>query len=217
MKKPLLAAVAWVLMLLLSFGQSEELPDLDLDGELDLAALEYSASQGDISAQYRLGSVFHLGLLIATDRKGEKKGMRVPKDYPKAFTWYRKAADRGHAGAQCGIADMYHSGQGVPRNDIEAAKWYRRAASQGSWLAQYNLGLMYRKGEGVRQDFVSAYVWLNVAAVRQEVRLAEAEDGRWNAAKHRDDLSKQMTADQVAEAQRLSTELYNRIESSKQN
>jgi len=214
MKHPILAAVAWALMLPLSFGEIEDLPDLDLDGEIALAALEYSASQGDISAQARLGSVYHLGLFIATDSKGQKKGMRVPKDYPKAFKWYRKAADRGHAGAQNSVAEMYHSGKGVPRNDIEAAKWYRRAASQGIWLAQYNLGLMYRKGEGVSQDYVNAYVWLNVAAARQRVWLAEAEDGRWNAAKHRDDLGKQMTADQVAEAQRLSRELYNRIESS---
>ena len=52
MKQPILAAVAWALMLPLSFGQSEDLPDLDLDGDLDLAALEYSANQGDISAKH---------------------------------------------------------------------------------------------------------------------------------------------------------------------
>ena len=45
--------------------------------------------------------------------------------------------------------------------------------------------------------------------------VVEDLDLPWNAAKERDRLSKQMTAEQVAESQKLSRELYNRIESSK--
>ena len=100
-----------------------------------------------------LGSVFDLGLLMATDSKGEKKGMKVPKDYPKAFKWYRKAADRGHAEAQCGIADMHHSGQGVPRNDIEVA--YRRNdlfERRRALMQQWAVFLAGAEKKGIRFD-----------------------------------------------------------------
>ena len=100
---------------------------------------------------------------------------------------------------------MYAKGKGVLEDDREAVKWTRKAAEQGGASAQNNLGVMYQNGEGVPKDYVKAYAWWIRAAAQGEEDAIEAKDL----------LRKEMTAEQVAEAQNLSAELYNRIESSK--
>jgi TPR repeat protein len=73
---------------------------------------------------------------------------------------------------------------------------YETAADKGDAFAQMQLGLRYAKGEGVTQDYVQAHKWVNLAAV----------GGDAEAAKSRDVFAKLMTAEQVAEAQRLARE-----------
>ena len=135
------------------------------------------------------------------------QGQGVPQDYAEAIRWYRRAADQGQAGAQQGAAAaqfnlgvMYHEGRGVPQDYAEAIRWYRRAADQGQAGAQFNLGLMYRDGQGVPQDYVPAHKWFNLAAAR-----ATGNDNE-KFAKARDAVAAKMTADQIAEAQRLARE-----------
>jgi TPR repeat protein len=91
---------------------------------------------------------------------------------------------------------MYDVGEGVPEDDAEAVRWYRLSAEQGYAKAPYNLGLMYGKGEGVPQDYVQAHMWFNLAAAQ----------GDADAAKNRDIVAKNMTPDQIAEAQKLARE-----------
>ena len=55
------------------------------------------------------------------------------------------------------------------------------------------------------RDYVEAYIWANLAAAQ----------GGGESIKFKDWLRKKITADQVAEAQKLAAELYKRIESSK--
>ena len=81
----------------------------------------------------------------------------------------------------------------------------RKAAERGDAKAQMRLGGAYAKGKWVPQDLVKAYAWLNLAAA-QGSKLAVAV---------RDKLRPKMTAKQVAEAQKLATELWDRIESPK--
>ena len=73
----------------------------------------------------------------------------MPKDDAEAVSWFRKAAEQGHAGAQYNLGLKYARGEGVPKDDAEAVSWYRKAAEQGHAGAQFNLGLMYARGEGV--------------------------------------------------------------------
>jgi len=75
-------------------------------------------------------------------------------------------------------------------------EWTVAAAKRGQIAAQRDLGMKYVAGRGVPQDFVRAYGWLNLAAA--------AGDGP--ARSERDELLRRMTRDQVAEAQRLSSE-----------
>ena len=74
------------------------------------------------------------------------------------------------------------------------------AAEQGDARAQFDLGFIYANGDGVPKDDVQAYMWFNLAAAR----FTEPE--REVAAAARDEVADVMTADQVAEAQRLARE-----------
>ena len=131
-------------------------------------------------------------------------GEGVPEDYREAMKWFRKAAEQEHASAQFNMGVMYHDGEGVPEDYREAMKWYRMAAEQGDVEAQYQLGGMYSLGEGIPEAYVKAYAWVNLAAAQgDEKAVKSSETGS----------GKQMTAEQVAEAQKLSGELYKRIES----
>jgi len=60
---------------------------------------------------------------------------------------------------------------------------------------------MYNEGKGVLQDAVQTYAWFNIASTQ----------GMENATKMRNLLLKKMTPDQLAEAQKLSKQLYDKI------
>ena len=77
---------------------------------------------------------------------------------------YIRLAKEGNAGAQVGLAEMYHKGRGVSKDYKEAFRWYRLAADQGNPFAQYNLGLMYQNGTGVTRDYQEAKKWYQLAA-----------------------------------------------------
>jgi TPR repeat protein len=74
--------------------------------------------------------------------------------------------------------------------------WYRRSAERGNGLAQYALGRMYFKGHGVAWDPVQAHQWFELSAARDS-------DMRVDAGEMRAKTETQMTAAQVAEAQKL--------------
>jgi uncharacterized protein len=103
-------------------------------------------------------------------------------------------AEQGYAEAQFNLGVRYDNGQGVPQDYKEAAKWWIKAAEQGDARAQSSLGVMYAKGEGVPQDYVRAYAWGNVGSA----------NGSDNGSDLRDLVAKEMTPEQIAEAQKLS-------------
>ena len=76
------------------------------------------------------------------------------------------------------------------------AKEEVRWAEQGDAEAQGNLGMMCATGGGVAKDYVQAYLWLDLAASR----------GLERATQYRDWITQKMTAEQIAEAQRLARE-----------
>ena len=58
-------------------------------------------------------------------------GRDVEKDYAAANSWYRLAADQGHAKAQHRLGQMYALGYGVTKDYTAADFWLRKAANQG--------------------------------------------------------------------------------------
>ncbi|MXX34350.1 MAG: sel1 repeat family protein [Gemmatimonadetes bacterium] len=170
-------------------AQQENTPlvgSLPLDS---LAALISTAEQGDAAAQVSLGDMY-------------LSGDGVPEDDSEAVRWYRAAAGQGYARAQFNLGLMYANGQGVSENDAEAVRWYRVAAEQGLDRAQFSLGEVYANGEGVLENDVLAYGWFNLAGAQGHERAREAKD----------QLSRQMTCEQVARAQELSVELLRTID-----
>ena len=150
-------------------------------------SLRQKAEQGDADAQFCLGQAY-------------SRGRGVPEGYAESFKWYLKAAEQGHAEAQWVIGQKYHSGLGVPQDYTEAAKWYRKAAEQGDADAQHFLGLMYYIGDGVPHDYVQAHKWYNLAASKSEGR------NRKSLVRIRGLAAKNMTREQISEAQRLARE-----------
>lgn len=71
------------------------------------------------------------------------------------------------------------------------------AAAQGDTSAYYDLGVAYSTGShGVDCDLIEAHKWFNLAAV----------SGHAEAAMCRADISEEMTAREIAEAQRRARE-----------
>jgi TPR repeat protein len=85
-------------------------------------------------------------------------------------------------------------GDGVARDYVQAARWYRKGADQGYAMAQLAVGGMDARGVGVPRDYVRAYMWIDLAT--GEISSTELLNG----------LEKVMTADQIAEAQKLARE-----------
>ena len=119
----------------------------------------------------------------------------------------RRLASDGDSAVQFKLGNLYREGEGVSQDYEEAVKWYRKSAEQGNASAQFNLGTSYYNGEGVSQDYKEAYAWWSVAKANGE-ELAE---------KYFAIVSKKMTKDQIADAQSLSTEIYNRIEANRKD
>jgi TPR repeat protein len=142
-----------------------------------------AAEQGDVDAQYNLGSLYY-------------DGRGVPHDYAQAVLWFRKAAERGDSDAQDELGDLYLSGEGVAQNYTQAAMWYRKAAEQGNALAQASLGDLYRDGQGVPRDYAEAYFWYDLAAAGEQ----EASDSK-QVAKDRDEAASHLTPADLFRAQ----------------
>ena len=118
------------------------------------------------------------------------------KDPREAVRWFRLAAEQEHGFSQLMLGIMYVKGDGVPQNYAEAANWWWLGASRGDTDCQINLARMYYEGKGVTQNYIEAHMWFNIAAAESVQDIA----------KIRDKLAKQMTLEQVAEAQRLAVE-----------
>ncbi len=73
---------------------------------------------------------------------------------------------------------------------------YESAADCGNASAQFELGLRYSTGHGAPLDYIVAHKWFNLAAMQG---VNEARD-------HRADLARDMSAAEVARAQRLARE-----------
>jgi len=104
-------------------------------------------------AHYAIGMLYWLGL-------------GVPKDYPEAAKWLRKAAEMGSAGAQAKLGYLYTEGIAVARDYPQAFQWFSKAAKQGDIDGQYNLGIFYLNGWGTAQDNTMAAQYLGAASAQ---------------------------------------------------
>ncbi len=137
-----------------------------------------SAAQGFAQAQYRLGTLY-------------ERGLGVKADVARAQSWYERAAEQGHIKAMHNLA-VLSAGRSTGSPDyITGARWFESAAEYGLSDSQYNLAVLHENGLGVAKDPVQAFKWYALAA--------HAGDGE--AARRRDALKAQLTADQRLQAE----------------
>ena len=93
------------------------------------------ASDSDVIAdeQFRVGMAYYEGAYM------------LPKDMNKALSYFRKAAERGHAVAQTFMV-MGSMNYNDDHNE-DAMYWLQKAAKQGERQALYNLGISYHRGD----------------------------------------------------------------------
>jgi S1-C subfamily serine protease len=110
------------------------------------------AYKGDPVAQCAFGNCF-------------EEGYGVPKNYPEAVKWYRRAADQKDPLGQYCLARCYESGKGFKDKDLtEAVNWYRKSAEQGYARAQFALGYYLSRGKGPTNNLVEAHKWYDLAS-----------------------------------------------------
>lgn len=163
-------------------------------GVPDEALISYWRDKYGETDWSRVRAHFYLASMYA-------QGHGVPQDYKEAARLLSKAAEAGHVVAQSKLGAMYYAGLGVPQDYAKAMTWYQKAAEAGDVTAQFDLAEMYANGQGVPQDFVYAHKWLNLAGAN-----AEDEDTRLWIHSSRDRIARQMSPQQIAEAQRLARE-----------
>lgn len=194
---------------------SEPLRAADEPFAEDFAKAEVLAEHGDAEGQHQLGKIFDYGWGVPKDSakasywyekaavQGHVKaqnalGMLLTRTDPeRSVRWLRAAAEQGHPSSQHFLGAACEKGAGVPRSYEEAARWYERAARQGDGMAMHGLASLYARGLGVKRNLVTAYAWNNVSATQ----------GWGMSMSYRDVLEKEMTKEQLREAQKLSIQL----------
>ena len=88
----------------------------------------------------------------------------------------------------------------------KAFRLWKRSAEQGHTSSQGSVGAAYLEGNGVPRNYVRAYAWLSIAAAQGEAWFLPSTSV---VIKNRiDAITKLMTPVQIAEAQKLSSELW---------
>ncbi|MDP4823670.1 MAG: hypothetical protein NWR47_06955 [Aestuariivirgaceae bacterium] len=83
----------------------------------------------------------------------------------------------------------------------EGIEGFGQVSPAASAEAMFELGLLYCLGRGVEMDLVTAHKWFNIAAMR----------GCTAAREYRTEICRDMTAQQISEAQRGAREWIGQI------
>lgn len=142
--------------------------------------LKPSAEAGHLGAMLLLAEFHELGIGMASDMS-------------LAETWYDRASAAGEADATVWLVNRVPDSAALRGRLPEFLRLLEQAGKNGHARAQLKLSSMYLQGLGVPLDKVQAYVWLSLAAAMSPTN-AEAE-------KERELLAKQLSKDQLIEAQ----------------
>lgn len=200
-----------------SFGDDANAkPERDKHFTEARALYRRAAEKGELEASYRLGVLFQHGKGGEEDlaeaykwvRRAAiraypeamnllgnylKSGMGVQQDSVAAVGWFLSAADRGSIPATANLGVCYEHGIGVPKDYDKAGQWYAQAAQAGNAPAQLLLGRLFEEGKGTDPKPVFAYVNYARAAAK----------GNSAAIKARDALKEKLSAEELAQAEKL--------------
>lgn len=123
----------------------------------DPAPLQQAAAAGDVTAQFKLGTLYYVGI-------------GVVQDYIGAANLLRQAAQAGNAEAQCELGFLYQTGsyaQGPPPPDPKAAlPWYQKSAALGDACGEFALAEMLQAGQSLTADPAQAAALFAKAAAQ---------------------------------------------------
>ena len=85
-------------------------------------------------------------------------------DYDRAFFWYKKSAEQGHATAQNTLGNFYETGKGTEKNCETALLWYKKSAENGNEIGKYNVAQCYFFGKGVKINHAEGIKWYKASA-----------------------------------------------------
>lgn len=171
-----------------------------------------AAEAGDAEAQFKLAELY-------------EEGNGVPKNDEEAFHWYLSAEkleedEEAYLGmmnsARYEVGRCYVVGQGVDKNSGEALKRLLPIAdprvTENSWRmsrAQIMVATVFLDPEHARRDLIEAYAWFNLAAAYAPTgREFYGIMSRESASELRDNLSAQLSNEQLKQAQLRSKELF---------
>lgn len=106
-----------VLVPLLARGGSEEAVEAYRSGDYAAAMTQFRqlADQGDASAMYYVGEIYH-------------RGYGIEADQVQAAKWYRQAAERGDSLSQYQLGMMAMRGEGMAKDLVQAHLWLALSA-----------------------------------------------------------------------------------------
>jgi uncharacterized protein len=138
--------------------------DMSEESVKEFLETKENALKGDVESQYHLGLLLWLG-----------HGIPFPRN-DLSVQWYKKAAEQGHAAAQCSLAEALWHGRGCRPDQTAAINWYTKAALNGNPEAQYELGEIYFNGLHVKMDVRKGFLWY-LKSAEQGNTLAQYQVG----------------------------------------
>ena len=108
----------------------------------DIVQLISKAKNGDVEAQFQLGTYYH----------GEYSKSCSAKDLETCIHWYTRASEQKHTLATTNLAICYYFGDGVVQNYELAFGLFSESADHGDVNAKYYVGLSHLHGHGATQD-----------------------------------------------------------------
>lgn len=153
-----------------------------------LTELKTKCDAGDSTAGYELGMSFKQGKDVKRDFKkaaeyflisgemGDEKAMTelgsmclvgygLEKDTDLAYSWFKKAAAKGHPDAQVKMAEMHRMGLGDGGLNYERAfGLFSQAAKSGHPRGEYGVGDMYLRGQHVEKNIATGFTMIERSA-----------------------------------------------------
>lgn len=143
---------------------------LDVSVEADLVAPADRDDRGAAKSPHYAPDVATSDLAGESSDSLYSQGLRLYRSASSlaaktsAFTLFRQAALRGHAGAMNSMAICYERGDGVAQDADAALEWFEKSAESGSLVGMTNLGVRLVDGTLGKRDAARSFELFNKAA-----------------------------------------------------
>lgn len=152
------STIGWILV----FGD-----DIERDLNNGLRLLNEAISQGEVTASYLLGLIYHKGVK-------DNEAYLMQPDISEAIKLYKNAADKKNADAAYNLFHLYFHGKEIEQDNKKALKYLKMGADNYHGPSQFQLGHFYQYGILVDKDLSEAERYFMLSAFKgdNEARVA---------------------------------------------